>query len=164
MKRYILLITLIALCLGALAQTKEIDLKHGKYISGIADSRINGIWHCRECDDSLQVVIKKRNKHYQKNGLNVNFDILNLTINKLVVNSKDISRKFVENIELTALANDTKTYDGIYRDPVTENYIIVSLHYVDEKNFTLTTRFPEMEPRNDNSRGIIFKKMYEFVQ
>ncbi|MDB5134459.1 MAG: hypothetical protein JWP37_1062, partial [Mucilaginibacter sp.] len=121
-------------------------------------------WRCRGCNDSLEVVVKKGSKHYQKNGLNVNFDNLYLTINKLIVNDRNIKKKFIDTVELTVLANNTGTYQGIYRDPVTENYIIISLKQIDDKDLTLTTRFPEMEPRNDNTKGTVFNKTYEFIK
>ncbi|WP_426669177.1 DUF6705 family protein [Mucilaginibacter sp. McL0603] len=164
MKKYIILSSIIIACTTCYAQSNQIDLKSGKPITGTININVNGTWHCRGCNDSLEVVIKKGNKHYQKNGLNVNFDNLYLTINKLIVNGINIKKKFVDTIGLTILANNMNTYEGIYRDPVTENYIIISLKHIDDKNLTLTTRFPEMEPRNDNSKGTVLKKTYQFIQ
>lgn len=163
MKKFIIFIASV-LSVNACYCQSQIDLVTGKHIAGISQLDINGNWHCDQCNEMLKVFINKSELHVQKNGFDVYFESLIVTVKEFIYQGKNIKNRFVNPIELIISANDKRTYEGRYKDPITGTNVILSIHYDDEKHLTLSNRMPEMDVRNDQSKGTIFKKAYVLVR
>jgi len=164
MKRFIIFITLALSSKACYCQSSQIDLVNGKHITGISQTNINGSWNCDQCDEMLKLFFNKSESHVQKNGFNVYFESLIVTVKQFIYQGKNIKDKFGNPIELIISANDKRTYEGRYKDPITGTNIILTIHYDDEQHLTLSYRMPEMDVRNDQSKGTIFKKSYILVK
>jgi len=149
MKKYVILAVLFFTFLSGYAQipidSASYYLKSGKHIKSALEGNINGVWVCKNPDNSFAINIKKGVRHYQMDStINFTVDNLMISVNKLIVNGHDLSSQFKNNnIDLGISFNSPKEFFGNYTDPVTKNRVVITLKQISDKSLSLTVTFPE---------------------
>jgi len=162
MKKYIISAILLFSFVSGYAQLTTSDLRSGKHIHSALNGDINGAWVSKSPGNSFEIRIKKDVKHYQKNSVDIKFDNLFISVTKLIINGRDLSSNFTNDIELLVSPNSPKDFFGKYSDPVTNTRVIITLKQINDKSFNLTVTFPEMSYDNDLSKGTILPKFSTF--
>lgn len=156
MKNFVLIICLLAASGCAVAQNgKPSDFTTGKYHEIPNKNKFkNKHWVASGDKSQLSFDMDVVKKDIKLGEVNYSTDVFQLKVKKLVFDGENVAPKIKEDI-LIFYVHNNKKYTGTFKDPVTNNYLAITIEYTGERTLTFTARVTT-NPENNRAKGMIF--------
>lgn len=142
---------------AACAQSKFPDLKSGKYFPNKYKNDIKGVWKSLSSDFEIELDIQVKKTHIEGAG-DISFftEMIIVKIKNYTYKGKNITSQITELIEFVPTGEDRTSFTSRYTDPITKNYVYITINYIDKQTIQFRAKMPEMGLGNDRKKGTVF--------